>query len=509
MSSDRKEPGATWQGPTNASSTWGQASEQVPASGSEEVLPHSEQQRIDASNASTPLPTEPAAQPGTTIRGNIHSFATSPSTLEVLKYIGHFALLIFVPILFGVITGLLVLPSVAAGQASAPPLAFFPILLILIAITIAQGVAIYYAGTDNGLWIPGTLAAFSLFLLVGCFSLFGLVPGLLLLLALIVVAVLLVRRCMHPVPDGYVDIVYAFKKYRRTLYSGLNILFPWEIIYTQLNTEEVQWLCPTQVIQLSREEDVILQAVISYQLIPEDAHLAIKQIRNWEESLRTLFQTLLQTIATVFSPNDFLTWPQGIHGQPGTTEDADDFTSGFERREAINNYLLSLVRDRVALWGVQINWVSLRDIELAPHGALARDIRSIAPPPIQAVVAEQPAVLDQPIPQFQSVPTSSAQQVESNDTTEEQPTINNAGPLAPNTFPVNHLKEEVLIKAYREVQDGKITDPETIRGIASKFEAVARDPVSSQSVNFDAARAALNLFERARQCEEEDFAHGD
>ena len=45
--------------------------------------------------------------------------------------------------------------------------------------------------------------------------------------------------------------------------------------------------------------------------------------------------------------------------------------------------------------------------------------------------------------------------------------------------------------------------PDTIRAIAEKFDSIARDPQASQSVHFDAARAALNLYQQAQKYEEQ------
>ena len=59
------------------------------------------------------------------------------------------------------------------------------------------------------------------------------------------------------------------------------------------------------------------------------------------------------------------------------------------------------------------------------------------------------------------------------------------------------------MKAYREVRNGKITDPSTIRHLAQQFEAVARDPEKNKHVSFDAQRAALNLYEEAENLFEE------
>jgi hypothetical protein len=62
--------------------------------------------------------------------------------------------------------------------------------------------------------------------------------------------------------------------------------------------------------------------------------------------------------------------------------------------------------------------------------------------------------------------------------------------------------EETLMRAYKEVQHGKITDPDAIHMIAAGFEAVARDAQANQSVCFDAERAAHNLHKQAHKYEE-------
>src|SRR5207237_215930 len=66
---------------------------------------------------------------------------------------------------------------------------------------------------------------------------------------------------------------------------------------------------------------------------------------------------------------------------------------------------------------------------------------------------------------------------------------------------VSVLDEEVFIRAYEGVQNGNITDPQTIREIASRFEGIAQDPKASQMVCFDAASAANLLYKQASMYE--------
>ncbi len=511
MSSDRNDAGSTWQGPATPHTNWKQpqqSQEHVPALDQEEETPPPVRQPGGAHHQTTPDAIEAAnVRRRATYANNTNNTGASSESaftpFELLKQFGQYITLIIIPLLFGALTCLIVLPAVLAGRASLPPEGFWPILLVILAITIAQGVTIYYAGTDNGMGALGTAGGFCLFLLVACFTLFGPLPGFLVLLALVIIGVVLARRSLHPVPQGFVDIIFAAQKYRRTLYPGFNILLPWEKVFTQLNTEEVQWICPAQVVQLSNEKDVMLRAVISYQLLQEDAYLAVTQIKNWEESLRTLFATTLQSIATVFTPNDFIPW-QTNNIQHTIQEGDDDFTGSFERRQAINTYLFRLMRDKVALWGVQINWVSIRDVELAPHGSLVINERPAPAPKAQSEPKSEPKQappVETKSPELQPRPAVSpahAQTVPAPKPAEQSGTV-----AAQTAIPANQLKEDVLIQAYKTVQNGQVTDPETIRNIAAKFEMVAQDPEANKTISFDAQRAALNLYDQARKYEEE------
>ncbi len=498
MSSDSNDTGSTWQEPTAPRTNRNQAQEQIPASDQEEKPPSGRQQR-GALNQTTSDAIR-AANARRRVAG-INNPASRPTStpFELFKQFGQYFTLIIIPLLFGALTCLIVLPSVLAGKASLQAEGFWPILLVILAITIAQGVTIYYAGSDNGMGALGTAGGFCLFLLVGCFALYGPIPGFLLLAALVIIGVVLARRSVHPVPQGFVDIVFAAKKYRRTLYPGFNILLPWETVSTQLNTEEIQWICPAQVVQLSHDEDVMLRAVISYQLLQEDAYLAVTQIKNWEESLRTLFATTLQSIATVFAPDDFTPWSSASGIPPTAQPGDDDFTGSFERRQAINTYLFHLVRDKVALWGVQINWVSIRDIELAPHGTLVINERPTAKPKAEPTPEpKQAAPVEAKAQNIKPRPVVAPAKAHTTPKPAEQP------PAATQaTVPDYQLKEDVLIQAYKTVQNGQVTDPETIRHIAAKFEMVAQDPEINQTISFDAQRAALNLYDQARKYEEQ------
>ncbi len=482
MPSNRKDSGAIGQHPTSASRN--QSVDHAVLADAEELPASSTQQQTRV------FPDPFLSREQAHKREHVDAPAELASPLDNLfKQLWQPIRAIILPLLFGSICCLLVLPPIATGNAHFPSEALWPLACMIIVIAILQGIAVYYSKALPGMWILCTIGGFVLLLSISLFVLFGPIPGILVVLALLALTGYLLRHSIHPVPEGVVDIVLTFGKYSRTLSTGFNLLFPWEKVTHQVNVEETHWNCPPQKIQLSRDEDVILRALISYQIIPEAAHLAVTQVKNWEESLRDTFIATLQSIATVFIPDDFLSWPQSLQTyqkqpyHPVSGSPADDFSESPERRESINDYLCQYMRARATMWGVQINWVSIRDIELAPHS-----------------LASLETLID--INQMNQQPNEQ-QTGQGNGPTEIQlqtvPAL--AGQVEP-AKPIQIPKEEILIKAYKEVQDGKITDPQAIRAIAATFDAIARDSQAKESVSFDAERAAKNLYKQARTYEE-------
>jgi hypothetical protein len=497
MSSDGKEPRSTWQG---ASSTdWKQSSDQATPDEKNVSPPFSYRQEMEAPGveeeftddyAATAEADEPDEQPAFT------EPAATPS--ELIQQIGQYVMLILVPLLFGGLTALVVLPLVATGHAFVPPLALWPIVLVIILITMAQGVAVYYSSASNGMWALGTLGGLFLFLLLGCFALFGTLSTILLLALIIVSAIAIARLYLRPVAEGYVDIVEVFGKYSRTLYPGPNFLLPWERVTYSLSVGEVQWPCPRQRVQLSQDEDVVLQAVMSYQLLPEDAHLIVPQVKNWEENLHQQFMITLQTLATHFSPYDFLAWKQNLHAYAAVQGEGNAFSEGSARWEKVNDNLFQQMRDKGALWGIQINWVQIFDVALVPHNSTVVDTEST--PQTQMVVEPASPVGGGGDDRTLEMEKQTVQQAMDTTHPLENPQHSLFPPEPP---PVGSIPDEkILRKAYKEVQMGKITDPDTILGIAARFAAVARDPELSQKVSFDAERATENLQARAQKYRE-------
>ncbi len=397
------------------------------------------------------------------------SSSPSLSLSEFLRQMGQQFSPILVPLLFGVLTFLSILPFVLNGHATVPLDRFWPIGLVIVALAILQGMGLYYAGSNNVYWTIGIVGGFFLFLLIGCFTVFGTTATLFLLLVLLALSILGIRTYMRPVKEGTVVIVSAAGKYSRTLLPGPNFLLPWEKVEATVTTREVQWACPEQRVRISREEDVWLHARISYQLEPDDAHIAALEVDKWEESLRELFRTALQTVASELTPEDFLAWSRGFRSrQPVNDLPLSGDTSRWER---INALLYRRMRDKVAQWGVQINWIQVHDIMLVPHVAVMADE---AKPPL--------AGTPQPAAQRTAPPPTAA---------------------AAGAKEAKSLSGAQLIVAYNSVKNGVVSDPTTIRSIAARFQAIANDSEASKQVDFDAGRAAQSLYSRAQVIEQQ------
>jgi hypothetical protein len=374
-----------------------------------------------------------------------------------------------------------------------------PAALILLAIAILHGVMLYYAADNTVLWSLALASGVGLFLVAGSFALFGPLVSLILLILLIGGAVVLLRYLLHPVPEGYVDLVFAFGQYRRTLFPGPNVLLPWERVAHRLNTRRTQWTCPPQVVHLTPDEDVYLSATICYQLLPEDAYLAVTEVNDWEASLRQLLLTTIQAVVSTFSVGYFLARRSPVYeSSPSYEEEATSW-------EVVNGELAERMQDQVAIWGVQIHWIHIHDVAVVPRGSLPPDTDAMEAVRTNGRTANGAEAAHGSETAGVRVAAGSPQSLAS------MARMADPGPdparaaaqageqkaaAAPSLSPLT-LKEEILVSAYEAVRNERITDPETISSIAARFEAVANDPELSRLVSFDAARAASVLRERA------------
>jgi len=235
----------------------------------------------------------------------------SLSTGKLGQFIRRFSP-VLVPLPFAILIFLFTLPFALRGLASLPLL---PLAVLLLALIVMQGTLLYYAGTNDTYWTLFVIIGYALFLVVGILAIFGLGASLVLLFIFLIAGTLLARRSIRQVPEGSVDIVLMYGKYARTLYPGPNLKMPWEKVSNRVTTKEISWTCPQQVVKISRDQEVKLVATISYQLLPEDAHIAALNVDNWEASLQKQFVSTLQSVINELTPVDFVNWPQGTYAR--------------------------------------------------------------------------------------------------------------------------------------------------------------------------------------------------
>jgi len=426
-----------------------------------------------------PMQTDPQGEPKDT---------SSPSLRKVGNFARRFSP-VLVPLPFAILIFLFSLPFVSRAQ-------IIPLAVLLIALTVMQGTLLYYAGSNDTYWILWLIIGYALFIVVGTMFIFGLGAGLILFIALLFIGTFMGRRSIRQVPEGYADIVLVSGRYARTLYPGFNLKMPWEKVSKRLSTKEISWTCPEQIIKISRDQDVKLVATISYQLMPEDAHIAALEVDNWEESLKKQFVGTLLSVINELEPADFLNW-QGSHGRTSLDIGSIDAAT-ITRWDRINELLANRIQDKVAKWGIQINFVRIQDITPIPHLASMGNPPGgmTARPPVDASKTRGANPLPTQPQQEQVMAKTIENQQGSMQAQAEQPQVASAAS--------GSINMDMLINAYEAVRSGLVKDPKTIRDYARHFEAIANDP----SIHFDAARAAQNLYQRAMMYERKNEGQG-
>ncbi|HCI81236.1 MAG TPA: hypothetical protein DHW02_16275 [Ktedonobacter sp.] len=444
--------------------------------------------------SNTTLHTSQGNVSATTTQSRRPRIAASRATFR--EQLGHFSSLILIPLLFAVLTGLIILPQVLSSRAYLPPLAFVPLLCILVVIAVAQSVGIYYAGTNNGLWAVNTLTGFFLFVLVGCFALAGAFATLALLVVILILYVALYRLYVHTVPTGFIELVQSSGRYTRILDKGFNILLPWEKTTQPISIQEKPWDTPAQREQFTENEDIIFRGHILYHFDPRQAQFDVLDVNNWEKNLQAIFTARLHDVVNSLNQT-FLTTLRSQRTYLAHENGTAPFMSDNRWRQ-VNDALLQQTERLVSQWGVRIKVAEIQNITLAAHApmALADDITA------PASYIQQNTHTSTTMPEQPKQPTQSAVPVVSAPTTQAAANTQSEAEL-----PASAYKEETLIRAYNMVQNGSIKDPETIRGIAKRFETVANTPALYQNFSFDALRAAYNLLKEADRREEEMASH--
>ncbi|HEU0000816.1 MAG TPA: SPFH domain-containing protein [Ktedonobacteraceae bacterium] len=393
---------------------------------------------------------------------------------------------VLVPLPFALLIFLFTLPS---DLKSSPHIPVVILALVLLALVVIQGTFLYYAGSNDSLWTLYTVLGYVAFLLVGAFAIFGLGGALLLFIVLLVIGFILGGRAIRQVPEGHADLVFSFSSYQRTLFPGLNFILPWEKIQGRLNTQETTWTSPAVRVNISRDQDVEIVATLTYQLVPEDAHMAILNMKNWEETLHQHFIGTMKSMVKELSPSDFVAWSHHVNDRAAGIE-VDPFIDAttMTRWDRFNVMLKRRLQDQMAMRGILVNLVHIQDITVIPHLAPV----SSPPPGMQSRPAEA-APVDTGVARGASqAPRPAASYPVAAPTAAPAPLPPvSLPPPKPDVF-------DAMIDMYNSVREGRVTDTTVILDLAARFNAIASHPEISQQFNWDSARAANNLYQRAQ-----------
>lgn len=397
---------------------------------------------------------------------------------------------LLVPLPFGLLVFLATLPATLQGS---PHPTVLVMAILLLALMILQGTLLYFAGSNDTLLTLAIVGGGVLFVAAGVFAAFGPLPALLTLGILLLAGLLLARRGMRITRMGYVDIVTSFGKYSHTLEPGLNLLLPWERAEYSLNIQETSWTTPKMEVPTARNQKVELTATICYQLLPEDAYLAATSVKNWEDSLQTLFCGTVQSVVNELKPEDFVTWTQSIYARPAPGESSAFNPAAATRWDRINGTLARRMQDHIASCGIQVHWVRIQDLTLLPaaFGESVLSLNGSTGGTTQIMKNHEP--LTPPAVSPPSPPTA--------ESAPPAPAASPAPAPAPRRAPAAALPPavEALVNMYEAVRQNKITEPTVIDELAQRFEALASDPVTNKNIDFDAARAAATLRQRAQK----------
>lgn len=390
---------------------------------------------------------------------------------------------VLVPLPFAILVFLITLPAFTRGTAALPAIPFG---IFLLALVVIQGVSLYYAGANDGLWLLFTILGYVAFLLLGAFALFGALGLVIALLIILALGTVFGSRSVRQVPEGYVDIALQFGKYSRTLFPGLNFVLPWEKVASRQVTREITWTTERIRVNISEDQDVDLQATISYQLMPEDAYLAALNYDNWQESLQQHLYGIMKSVLYELAPSEFVAWAHHIHTRLGLNNLTDPMTK--TSWDHLSEALQRRMQDEVAARGILITMVHVQDITVIPHLARPAEPLTFSRPRGSAAttVQEEMQPLQEVDVDIAPVPPA--------------PVIPRVEVPPPGSIPVpSPAMHDMLIATYNSVRARRITDADTIYKLALNFYAIAHDAEASQVFPYDAARAATNLFQRVQE----------
>jgi regulator of protease activity HflC (stomatin/prohibitin superfamily) len=475
MSSKQSNPKHTWGGDPDDT-------KQVQQPG-----PASSNQTSGNQGANPPPPSPPVASNQQNTPPFKQRFVTSAG--KFVKFLESISF-VLVPLVFAILIFFFTILFAIRNHVFLPPLA---LAMLLLALGVMQGTLLYYIDKSKNqvskemYWHLTVIIGFALFLVVGTLAIFGFGASIFFLILLVLGSVFVVTRAIHRVPEGSIDVTTLFDKYNRTLQPGPQLLWPFEKS-KRLSTKEKNWESPLLEVKIAPDEnwvyyDFHLKAKLKYQLDSDSAkaHNAKLNVKDWETSLQEEFMSALKNVFREVTPEEVKSWQKAAQAQPAGAS----YGTGSTPRtlEEITNTIKDLVQREVVDWGVKVRKVDIQDetliINLAPR---PNPTRPVAGAPIgtgSLGVQQAPPTSNLPVDQLPTIPVHS--------------------PYPTPEYPAHSESEiEFLKDTYEAVRLGHVTDPDTIRRLAARFEEHLYDP----NLDFFPLRAAEILYSRARYFEE-------
>lgn len=394
----------------------------------------------------------------------------------------------FVPFVLGVLAVVGAL-TVIVRQWMAPsellvnggPAEFIAVALIFGALF---GVLLYVAPTPR-IWMATMLAGSLLYVALLLAVSLGLLLGLLLVGGAALVLFIYVRSHLWLVPDDVVVPIVQRDRYVRTIYPGLNVLWPLERPLGTLSTglhiytspqSEVRRTTPTGI-----PYRVSASAVVAYALIPAEAGRAVDMIETWEGDLHQIVDVTLRDALQDWSHREI--------EEGGAVCD-----------NSVARAVLEQVREDAREFGVWVSWVRICHIRVrrvlpeAPSPAVSHPGSESWAVAVASASGGAHTGVNRPKVAAKRSPNAVAR-AQARMLGE---IIASEGHDIPNE--VEH-DPNALSDLYDAVRAGTVTDPDTIRSIAREFSEIAASPDLSAACDFSPEMAADLLTAYAAKLE--------